>query len=64
LALPQIQEVVKGLQALRGIAQISALTIAAELGNISGKDRSCNRRLREVIRGLPKKLNNRHIGNS
>ena len=28
LALPQIQEVVKGLKALRGIAQISALTIA------------------------------------
>ena len=35
LASPQIQEVVKGLQALRGIAQISAVTIAAELGNIS-----------------------------
>jgi transposase len=34
-ASPQIQEVVKGLQALRGIAQISAVTIAAELGNIS-----------------------------
>jgi transposase len=35
LASPQIQEVVKGLQALRGIAQISAVTIAVELGNIS-----------------------------
>jgi transposase len=35
LASPEIQEVVKGLQALRGIAQISAVTIAAELGNIS-----------------------------
>jgi transposase len=35
LASPQIQEVVKGLQALRGIAQISAVTVAAELGNIS-----------------------------
>jgi transposase len=35
LASPQIQEVVKGLQALRGIAEISAVTIAAELGNIS-----------------------------
>jgi transposase len=35
LASPQIQEVVKGLQALRGVAQISAVTIAAELGNIS-----------------------------
>jgi transposase len=35
LASPAIQEVVKGLQALRGMAQISAVTIAAELGNIS-----------------------------
>jgi transposase len=35
LASPTIQEVVKGLQALRGIAQISAVTIAAELGNIT-----------------------------
>jgi transposase len=35
LASPEIQEVVKGLQALRGVAQISAVTIAAELGNIT-----------------------------
>jgi transposase len=35
LASPQVQEVIKGLQALRGIAQISAVTIAAELGEIS-----------------------------
>jgi transposase len=35
LASPEIQEVVKGLQALRGIAQISAVTIAAELGNMT-----------------------------
>jgi transposase len=35
LASPAVQEVVKGLQALRGIAQISAVTIAAELGNIT-----------------------------
>ena len=35
LASPAIQEVVKGLQALRGIAQISAVTIAAELGNMT-----------------------------
>jgi transposase len=35
LAAPAVQEVVKGLQALRGIAQISAVTIASELGNIS-----------------------------
>ncbi len=32
LASPQVQEVVKGLQALRGIAEISAVTIVAELG--------------------------------
>jgi transposase len=31
LASPEIQEVVKDLQALRGVAQISAVTIAAEL---------------------------------
>src|SRR5260370_3758466 len=30
-----MQEVVKGLEGLRGIGQISAVTIAAELGNIS-----------------------------
>jgi transposase len=35
MASPGLQEVVKDLQALRGIAQISAVTIAAELGNIS-----------------------------
>ncbi|HEX3967323.1 MAG TPA: IS110 family transposase [Edaphobacter sp.] len=35
LASPALQEVVCGLQALRGVAQISAVTIAAELGNIS-----------------------------
>lgn len=35
LASPEIQEVVKDLQALRGVAQISAVTIVAELGNIS-----------------------------
>src|ERR1022692_2457497 len=34
-ATPELQEVIKGLQALRGVAQISAVTIAAELGNIS-----------------------------
>ena len=35
LASPELQEVIKGLQALRGVAQISAVTIAAELGNIT-----------------------------
>ena len=35
LASPELQEVVKDIQALRGIAQISAVTIAGELGNIT-----------------------------
>ncbi|HEY4962753.1 MAG TPA: IS110 family transposase [Terriglobales bacterium] len=35
LASPALREVIGGLQALRGVAQISAVTIAAELGNIS-----------------------------
>jgi transposase len=35
LASPEMQEVIRGLQALRGVAQISAVTIAAELGNIT-----------------------------
>jgi transposase len=35
LASPQIQAVVRDLQALRGIAEISAVTIASELGRIS-----------------------------
>ena len=34
LASPAVREVVKGLQALRGIAEISAVTIVAELGSI------------------------------
>ena len=35
LASPRMQEVVRDLQALRGIAEISAVTIASELGQIS-----------------------------
>ena len=35
VASPQMQEVVRGLQALRGIAQISAVTLVAELGELS-----------------------------
>jgi transposase len=38
LASSEVQEVVKGLQALRGIAEISAVTIVAELGQISRFD--------------------------
>jgi transposase len=34
-ASPQMQQVVRGLQAMRGIAQISAVTIVAELGELS-----------------------------
>jgi transposase len=37
LAPLQLQEVVRGLQALRGIAQISAVTIATELGEVSSR---------------------------
>ncbi len=35
LASPALQEVITDLQALRGIAHISAVTIAAELGQVS-----------------------------
>ena len=51
LASTQIQEVVKGLQTLRGITQISAVTLAVELDNISRKDRSCNGRFAGPIHG-------------
>jgi transposase len=35
LAAPEMQEVIRGLQALRGIAEISAVTIVSELGTLS-----------------------------
>jgi hypothetical protein len=35
LASPVLQQVINDLQALRGIADISAVTIAAELGQVS-----------------------------
>ncbi len=35
LTSPELQEVIRGLQALRGIAHISAVTIAVELGQFS-----------------------------
>src|SRR6516225_1224905 len=38
-----MQEVIRGLQALRGIAHISAVTIAAELGNISSRFESARK---------------------
>ena len=37
LAPERMQELIRGLQALRGVAHISAVTIAAELGNISAR---------------------------
>jgi transposase len=37
LAPAPMQEVIRGLQALRGVAHISAVTIAAELGNITSR---------------------------
>jgi len=37
LAPQPMQELIRGLQALRGVAHISAVTIAAELGNISSR---------------------------
>jgi transposase len=43
LAPQPMQEVIRGLQALRGIAHISAVTIAAELGNISFRFQSARK---------------------
>jgi len=43
LAPQPMQEVIRGLQALRGIAHISAVTIAAELGNISARFQSARK---------------------
>jgi transposase len=40
LAPPRMQEVIQGLPALRGIAQSSAVTIVAELGEIWRFDRA------------------------
>ena len=38
-----IQELIRGLQALRGIAHISAVTIASELGNVSSRFESARK---------------------
>ena len=43
LAPQSMQEVIRGLQALRGVAHISAVTIAAELGNISSRFQSARK---------------------
>jgi transposase len=38
-----MQEVIRGLQALRGVAHISAVTVAPELGNISSRFQSARK---------------------
>jgi hypothetical protein len=38
-----MQELIRGLQALRGVAHISAVTIAVELGNISSRFKNARR---------------------
>ena len=38
-----MQAVIRGLQALRGVAHISAVTIASELGNISSRFESARK---------------------
>ncbi len=38
-----MQQVIRGLQALRGVAHISAVTIAAELGNVSSRFESARK---------------------
>jgi transposase len=43
LAPQPMQEVIRGLQALRGIAHISAVTIATELGNITSRFESARK---------------------
>jgi transposase len=43
LAPRSMQELIRGLQALRGVAHISAVTIAAELGNISARFESARK---------------------
>jgi transposase len=43
LAPQPMQEVIRGLQALRGVAHILAVTIAAELGNISSRFESARK---------------------
>jgi transposase len=42
-ASPAMQELIRGLQALRGVAHISAVTIAAELGHISSRFESARK---------------------
>jgi len=43
LAPAPVQEVIRGLQALRGVANVSAVTIAVELDNISSRFESARK---------------------
>ena len=43
LAPQPLQDLIRGLQALRGVAHISAVTIASELGNISSRFQSARK---------------------
>ena len=43
LAPEPMRELIRGLQALRGVAHISAVTIASELGNISARFESARK---------------------
>jgi transposase len=58
MASPEVQEVINGLQALRGIAHISAVTIAAELGRISRFESARQHRKdqRKIITALGREL--------
>ena len=73
LAPPKMQEVIQALQALRGIAQVSAVTIVSELGQISrfagarqlmgysGAVASENSSGKRVQRGAITKTGNAHL---
>ena len=73
LAPPKMQEVIQALQALRGIAQVSAVTIVSELGQISrfagarqlmgysGTVASENSSGKRVQRGAITKTGNAHL---
>lgn len=73
LASPAMQDVVRGLQALRGIAEISAVTIVSELGQLSrfenarqfmgysGAVPSENSSGKRVQRGSSTKAGNAHL---
>ena len=74
LAPQAMQELIRGLQALRGVAHISAVTIAAELGNISSRFESARKLMgycgafpsenssgKRVRKGAISKVGNAHL---